>query len=63
MSVRIELVSGAVNVPDTVDELVTDPGWQAQCDQVRAALHRSSLPVYGGHVRDELAAKRLGGAR
>lgn len=51
MSVRIEPVSGAVNVPNTVDELVTDPGWQARCDQVRAALFRTSLPTFPGTVR------------
>jgi hypothetical protein len=63
VSVRIEPVSGAVIVPDTVDALVTDVGWQAQCDQVRVALHRTWLPVYGGQVRDALTARRLGGAR
>lgn len=63
MSVTVELASGRVIVPDTVDELVTDPAWQAPCDQVRAALHRTWLPVYGGHVRDALAAERLGDAR
>jgi hypothetical protein len=51
VSVRIELAAGAVNIPNTADELVTDPGWQAQCDQVRAALHRTTLPHSAGTVR------------
>lgn len=63
VSVRIEPEMGAQVVPDTADELVTDRGWRAQCDQVRAALHRTTLPVYGGSVDDELAAQRFGGAR
>lgn len=63
MTVRIGPAVGAVTVPDTLDEVVTDVGWQAECDQVRAALRRTWLPVYGGHVCDELAAERLGGAR
>lgn len=50
-------------MPDTVDELVTDVQWLATCDQVRAALRRVSLPVFGGSVTTELAAKRFGGVR
>jgi hypothetical protein len=61
--VRIELVSGVVCVPDTVEELVTDPGWQARCDQVRAALHRGWQPGWGGAVRVRLGADQAGGAR
>lgn len=63
MSVRTEPATSTVDMPDTVDEMVIDPGWQAQCDQVRAALHRTWLPVNGGYVRNELTAERLGGAR
>lgn len=50
-------------MPDTVDELVTDLAWRARCDQMRAALCRTWLPVYGGSLRAGLMADRLGGAR
>jgi hypothetical protein len=63
VGVRIEWVSGVVSVPDTVEELVTDPGWVARCDQVRAGLHRGWRPGWGGAVRVELGADRVGGAR
>jgi hypothetical protein len=55
MSVRTEPAVGAVHVPDTVDELVTDPGWQARCDQLWAVLHCTTLPAHPGTV--------FGGAR
>lgn len=55
MSVTVEPASGpVVIVPDTVDELVTDPGWLAECDQVRAALYREWLPGCRGAWRDRL---------
>jgi hypothetical protein len=54
---------GAAIEPDEDKPAATESWWQAERDRVRAALHRTSLPVYGGYVRDELAAQRIGGAR
>lgn len=54
MSVRSGPTAGVLIMPDTVEELVTDPAWLATCDQVRAALHRKWLPSCRGARRDRL---------
>lgn len=60
---NVEVAPIGARSPEKVNKGTVGVGWRLRRDMVRAALFRTSLPVYGGTVRSAITTGRTESAR